>query len=90
MLGYIKEFDANFSSWYVGVASDPKQKMQTDHGVDLEHDIWLHKQAVSFTACKTIQRYFVGTLKTRGELVSVGTEDMDCVYLYKTSERTTP
>lgn len=90
MLGYIKEFDPDFGAWYVGIASDPKQKLQTDHGVDLEKDIWLYKQAVSFTACKTVQRYFLDKLKTDGDLVSTGNEDTDCVYLYKKSERTKP
>lgn len=90
MFSYIKEFDSDFSAWYVGIASDPKAKMKDQHGVDLDKDIWLYKQALSFTACKTIQRYFIENLKTNGELVASGNEDMDCVYLYKKSERTTP
>ena len=90
MLGYIKEFDARFDAWYVGIASDPKRKMQADHGVDLEADIWLYKQAASFLACKTIQRYFVEKLRTKGGLLDSGQKDMDCIYLYRISDRTSP
>jgi hypothetical protein len=90
MFGYIKEFDPEFGAWYVGIASDPKRRLQAEHGVDLERDIWLYKQALSFAACRTIQRYFIEKLNTDGELVSAGGEDEDCVYLYRKSERTRP
>jgi hypothetical protein len=90
MFSYIKEFDCRFQAWYVGIARDPKSHMQLAHGVDLEKDIWLYKQALSFAACRTVQRYFTGNLKTDGILVSSGNEDTDCVYLYKKSERTRP
>lgn len=90
MFGYIKEFDADFGAWYVGIASDPKRQMESAHGVDLTEDIWLYKQAQSFTACRTIQSYFVRQLKTDGELVETGDGDTDCIYLYKKSSRTTP
>ena len=90
MFGYIKEFDPDFGAWYVGIASEPKHVMRDTHGLDLDKDVWLYKQAVSFTACRTVQHYFCEKLKTDGALVSSGTEDMDCVYLYKKSERTRP
>jgi hypothetical protein len=90
MFGYIKEFDPEFGAWYVGIASDPKRRLQAGHGVDLERDIWLYKQALSFVACRTVQRYFIERLNTDGELLSAGSEDDDCVYLYKKSERTRP
>jgi hypothetical protein len=90
MFGYIKEFDCEFSAWYVGVARDPKRQMQVEHGVDLDRDIWLYKQALSFAACRTIQRYFVEKLKTDGELTLAGDEETDCIYLYRKSERTRP
>jgi len=90
MFGYIKEFAPDFGAWYVGIASDPKRRMQAEHGVDLEKDIWLYKQALSFAACRTVQRYFIEKLNTDGELKSAGSEEEDCVYLYKKSERTRP
>lgn len=90
IFGYIKEFDPDFGAWYVGIASDPKRQMESVHGVDLAKDIWLYKQAQSFTACRTIQRYFIQQLKTDGEPVATGNDDTDCVYLYKKSRRTTP
>ena len=90
VLAYIKEFGGDFHDWYVGISSDPKQTMFQKHSVHEDDDIWLYKQALTFTACRTIQKYFLEILKTDGEEVIEGNEDTDCVYLYKKSERTTP
>jgi len=90
MFGYIKEFDPDFRAWFVGIAGDPKHVMRAEHGVDLERDIWLYRQAQSFAACRTVQRYFCEKLKMDGTPISSGAEDMDCVYLFKKSERTRP
>ncbi len=79
ILAYIKEFGGDFKDWYVGVAADPKHIMFQKHSVHREEDIWLYKQALTFTACKTIQQYFLEKLKTDGETVSEGNEDTDCV-----------
>lgn len=90
ILSYIKEFNSDFGSWYVGVARKPKVAMQHDHGVDFEKDIWLCKPAVSFVACRTVQRYFIETLGTDGTVVSKGEEDANWVYVYKKSNATRP
>lgn len=87
---YIKEFGADFSQWYIGVASDPKAKMRDEHGVDETADIWLYKQAMSFSACRTVLRHFVDQLKVDGDPNVRGDDDTDCVYLYKKSGRTRP
>ncbi len=90
ILAYIKEFGGNFDDWYVGVSGEPLKTMKGDHSVDEERDIWLYKQALTFSACRTVQNYFLNQLKTDGTAVSAGGEGDDCVYLYKKSERTSP
>ncbi len=90
ILAYIKEFGGDFNDWYVGISSDPKNTMFQEHRVHKEDDIWLYKQALTFTACKTVQDYFLDILKTDGKAIINGDEDTDCVYLFKKSTRTTP
>ena len=90
ILAYMKEFGGDFNEWYVGIAADPKSTLFQTHKVHKEDDIWLHKQALTFTACRTIQRYFLDILKTDGKALSEGDEDTDCVYLYKKSSHTIP
>ena len=69
ILAYIKEFGGDFSEWYVGIAADPKGTMFQTHKVHQDDDIWLHKQALTFTACKTIQKYFLDILKFTKKIV---------------------
>jgi hypothetical protein len=90
MLSYIKEFDSKFFDWYVGISGDPKLAMRSEHGLDLDQDIWLYRQALSFTACLSVQSYFIEILQTDGRIVTSGTHEMDCVYLYKKGARTSP
>lgn len=90
LLAYIKEFGGNFADWYVGIAAEPLAAMVQDHGLDRKRDIWIYKQALTFQACRTVQSYFLEKLKTDGAPVVRGNGDMDCVYMFKKSERTTP
>lgn len=90
ILSYIKEFGGDFRDWYVGIAADPLKTLVETHGLDRENDIWLYRQALTFAACRTLQRYFLETLKTDGAAVTDGDGDTDCVYLFKKSERTMP
>lgn len=90
ILGYIKEFGADFAEWYIGIAARPRAAMKERHGVDAEQDIWFCKQAVSFRACQTIHGYFTGTLKLDGAPLLDPAEDGNCIYLFRKSSRTIP
>ncbi len=89
-LAKIKEHGGAFSDWFVGIAADPRQTLQDRHGIDHEKDVWTYKQALTFQACRTVQRFFQEKLKTDGEALLSGDADTDCVYLFKKSERTAP
>ena len=80
---YIKEYDPEFINWYIGISEYPKDTLVIDHNIDLEKGIWLYKQALSFRACKTIQKYFIENLNMQGKLVESGIENMDCVFIFK-------
>jgi hypothetical protein len=90
LLAYIKEFGADFGQWYVGVASDPKATMAQEHKLDLDKDVWIYKQALSFAACRTVQRYFIEKLQTDGRPALSGDDATDCVYMYRKSPTTSP
>ena len=90
ILAYMKECGGDFGDYYVGIAADPKKTLFERHNVDEDADPWLYKQALTFQAARTVQDYFLGRLKSDGAPVFEGGEDMDCVYVYKKSERTAP
>jgi hypothetical protein len=90
ILAYMKEFGGDFADYYVGIAADPQKALFERHGVDKEKDPWLYKQALTFAAARTVQKYFLGRLHADGEPVQEGDADTDCVYVYKKSENTRP
>jgi len=90
ILGYIKEFDQSFENWFVGIAEDPKETLAEIHGLDLDTDRWIYKQALSFAAARTVQRYFLERLKSDGVAIAHGDENLDCVYAYQKARHTRP
>jgi len=90
ILAYMKEFGGDFKDYFIGVTGDPENALFKKHKVDRKKDPWLYKQALTFQAARTTQDYFLTRLNADGEVVTNGDEDMDCVYVYKKSKRTTP
>ncbi len=89
-LAFIKENGGDFSDWYIGIAADPKNTLMAQHKVDQDEDAWTYKQALSFQACRTVQRFFQDKLNMDGKPLLRGDEDTDCVYLFKKNARTLP
>jgi hypothetical protein len=90
ILGYIKEFGADFPQWYIGISSRPKDAMRDRHSVDEVEDVWLCKQAVSLRACETIRSYFVDKLKVDCTQNEDRLSDGNWIYLFRKSSRTRP
>jgi hypothetical protein len=90
LLGYMKEFDSSFKNWYVGIAREPRRALVEEHLLNLESDHWIYKQALSFTAARAVQRYFLQRLKADGVMATLGDENLDCVYAYHKASHTKP
>jgi hypothetical protein len=90
LLGYIKEFDQAFENWFVGIAEDPRKAMAEIHGLNLDTDHRIYKQALSLAAARTVQLYFLERLKTDGVAITRGHENLDCVYAYHKTSHTKP
>lgn len=58
ILAYIREFDPVFGHWTVGASGDPKADMERLHGIDMDNDPWIFKQALTGIAARNICRYF--------------------------------
>ena len=90
LMAFIKELGGGFGEFVIGIADDPRQAMRREHGVDLEGDPWIYKQALSHAAARTVQDYFVEKLKVNGVRPASDSEDVDCVYLYRKGVETCP
>jgi hypothetical protein len=43
------------SSWYVGIASAPEDRLFIDHKVDRDKGTWIYRQAASDTAARSVE-----------------------------------
>ncbi len=84
---HMAQCGGNYSDWYVGIATDPKDRLFNNHNVDEKNGVWIYREAEDSSFARGIEDYFVNTLKTDG-----GTGGGDCssqyVYAYKKTSYT--
>ncbi len=78
---------SRYSDWYVGIASDPKQRLFNDHNVNENGYGWIYRETFSSEFAREVEAHFTNTLGTDGD---TGGEDNTTkfVYAYKKSSYT--
>jgi hypothetical protein len=61
-----KSPNTKYGDWYVGIASDPKQRLFSEHNVSQENGSWIYTEAVSSDAARAVEKYFIEQMKTDG------------------------
>lgn len=80
---------SGYSSWYVGISEDPRNRLFNQHMVDEESDRWIFRWATSADVARRIERYFIDILGTDGASGG-GDVDTRAVYGYKKKPYTDP
>ncbi|UCD05575.1 MAG: hypothetical protein JSV98_10780 [candidate division WOR-3 bacterium] len=93
IIEYIRNFvdghGGDYPSWYVGLAENPRERLITEHKVDILNDLWIFSTAENAHAARRIERHFAEVLKTDGGMG--GGADTDCcVYVYRKNIHTHP
>jgi hypothetical protein len=86
---FIKDGGGGYPAWYVGVASDARDRLFSDHGVKEEGDLWIYRRTSFSGVAREIKDYFVNTLGTDGG-AGRGVVIIDMVYAYKKASHTNP
>jgi hypothetical protein len=76
---YIANSGTNRSDWYVGIATDPSDRLFIGHAVLKDSDLWIFRHAGTDTAARTIEAHFINKLGTKG---GPGGGDYTSVYVY--------
>ncbi|PIQ92489.1 MAG: hypothetical protein COV70_00475 [Parcubacteria group bacterium CG11_big_fil_rev_8_21_14_0_20_39_22] len=84
---YIQNNGGAYSDWYVGIASDPKERLFTDHNVSEKGGAWIYREAESSSAAREVEEYFINTLGTDGGSGG-GDYSTKSVYAYKKTSTT--
>jgi hypothetical protein len=87
--GHIDRSRAPYSSWYVGISKDARDRLFSDHKVNEKNAWWIYRQTSSTQIAREIEDYFVNTLDTDGG-PGGGDEDADMVYAYWKENYTDP
>jgi len=58
---------SNFKNWYIGIATDPRQRLFVDHGVDEKNGRWIFREAQSSDGARDIEIYLIDKLGTKGD-----------------------
>ncbi len=78
---YIQNSKTYIYEWYVGITDDPTKRLFTDHQVNKESDYWIYRKCSSTYEARSIEEYFINTLKTDGGSGG-GNENSVFVYAY--------
>ncbi len=86
----IKAYAANsggsYSKWYVGIATNPRERLFNDHAVKEKGDAWIYRQCASSDVARAIEKYFLEQGMQGGS--GGGDDDSDSVYAYKIAGHT--
>ncbi|MBS3819746.1 hypothetical protein KGY73_09620 [bacterium] len=89
LLGYIWGYGGIYSSWYVGISENPKDRLFSEHGVKEKEDAWICQKASSSEAARRVENYFIDILGTDGDSVDAGADAL-FIYAYKKKPYTNP
>jgi hypothetical protein len=83
---YINKSGGGYSSWYVGIASDPRIRLFNDHNVDEKNDYWIYRACGSDTSARKVEEYFINKGCKGG--TGGGDYTTQSVYAYKIGRNT--
>jgi len=80
-----KNGDSN-SQWYVGIATDPKERLFNDHAVKENGDAWIYRQCASSDIAREVEKHFIAQGMKGGS--GGGDNSSTYVYAYKIAGHT--
>jgi len=75
---HMQKFQYRNSDWYVGIATDPRDRLFNDHNVDEQNGIWIYDLATSAAVARTVEQAYLDT----GHDGGAGGGDERSVYVY--------
>ncbi len=82
---YINRCGGSSAIWYVGRATNPRDKLFNDHNVQEEGGAWIYRDAGSESQARSIEKYFLDLGSCGG---FSGGDNPTYVYAYKITRTT--
>lgn len=74
------------SNWYVGIATNPKDRLFIDHSVDEKNGKWIHSARLNETDARDTEKYLLDNYPFKGD--TGGGINPCYVYAYKITSET--
>ena len=84
---YIKDNGGKYFEWYAGIASDPRQRLFTEHSVKENSDMWIFAPAINSDTARATEQHLINALGTDGG-PGGGDYSTRFVYAYKKATHT--
>ncbi|MCA9668576.1 MAG: hypothetical protein KC503_23450 [Myxococcales bacterium] len=84
---YLETMGGDATKWFVGVTRDAERQLFEVHNVDRAADRWIWRVSQSAAEAREVERFFVETVGTDGEVDGV-TGEGRTVYAFRRSSRT--
>jgi hypothetical protein len=85
---YVSKCGRNFSSWYVGIAENPEDRLFNEHNVSEKNGNWIYQPTSSSATARNIEQHFLGLGMDGGS--GGGDYLSKAVYCYKKTYLTNP
>jgi len=83
---YVTKNGGTYSQWYVGIATDARQRLFNDHAVKENGDAWIYSPCGTSSAARAIEKYFLAQGMKGGS--GGGDEGSGYVYAYRIAGHT--
>jgi hypothetical protein len=84
---YITDCGGDFQNWYVGIASNPRDRLFNQHAVVEKGGAWVFLEAANDSADREIEEFLVTTYQTKGGSGG-GDNTTKYVYAYRVTAST--
>ena len=88
MKAYIDKRGGPYSSWYAGIAADPKDRLFSDHGVDKDNGAWIFRTSSTADEARRVEEYLIALGCDGGG--GGGDAATKAIYAYKKTPNTNP
>ncbi|OIR02186.1 hypothetical protein GALL_158060 [mine drainage metagenome] len=83
---HMRQHSGTNADWYVGIATDPKQRLFNDHNVSEKNDSWIYRRATSSDVARSVEKAYLDAGCTGGP--GGGDDHTDYVYAYRKTRST--
>lgn len=87
IVAHMQQSGVASSNWYVGIASDPRNRLFSDHNVSEQNGHWIHRDTGSESAARAVEKAIIEQYRTQGD-TGGGDASTRHVYAYVVTQNT--